>query len=513
MNPNKLATLLLFLISSLLLILPSNASAVEAMVSAGREHSLALKKDGTVWSWGKNTQGQLGDGSVEHSLTPVQVNNLEVIISIAAGSDHSLALKSDGTVWAWGDNDFGQLGNNSDVQQNTPVQVQQTSGAPLDSVIFVAAGGYHSLALKNDGSVWVWGNNEFGQLGDNSTTTKFQALQLTSLNNISAIAGGNSHSLALGKNGTVWAWGYNDDQQLGDGTSTDRHIPVLVQDGGGNDLSSVTAISANLAQSFALLQNSTVKSWGKHIGSTPTTMIDSKSNPIQSVNMLADGKGNHILAIKTDGTVWAGGYNGYGQLGNNSSITKAYGVQVRGSDGLFIKGAMSIAAGEGHSLALLASGKIASWGDNRYGQLGTGLEQDSSYPVKVIKTDTTPISSATQISAGKFHGAALLNDFTVMSWARNTYGSLANDNLENSSKATQVLQAGGTPLTGIDQVSSGEDFTMALKNDGTVWAWGLNNYGQLGNNTTTDTNVPVQVLCVFPVSQCKSEKRHWIKLN
>ena len=246
-------------------------------VSCGDYHSLALRDDGTVWAWGYNYYGQLGDGTRTTRYTAVQVSGLSRITAIAGGGNHSLALKNDGTVWAWGYNEYGQLGNGSATTRYTAAQVSGLSG-----ITAIAGGGNHSLALKNDGTVWAWGYNEYGQLGDGSTTTRYTAVQVSGLSGITAIVGEGTHSLALKSDGTVWACGLNDVGQLGDGTRETTRITAVRVSG----VSDVTAIA---------------------------------------------GGYNHSLALRDNGTVWAWGYNEYGQLGNGKKGWNEYPEWVCGT--------------------------------------------------------------------------------------------------------------------------------------------------------------------------------------
>jgi alpha-tubulin suppressor-like RCC1 family protein len=198
-------------------------------ISGGFEHSLALKSDGTVWAWGYNFEGQLGDGTTTDHLTPTQVISLTDVSAIAAGWFHSLVLKSDGSMWAWGANWDGELGSGSldgNVDSAHPIP-QQVVG--LDTgVIGLAAGPYHSLAWKADGTPWAWGRNLQGQLGDGTTSSVGVPQIVPGLANVASIAGGWGHSLALKSNGSVWAWGLNDAGQLGDGSgSVASGVPVL----------------------------------------------------------------------------------------------------------------------------------------------------------------------------------------------------------------------------------------------------------------------------------------------
>jgi len=193
-------------------------------LAAGGTHSLALRADGTVWAWGWNDQGQLGDGTDTDRHTPVRVRGLTDVVAVAAGRAHSLALRADGTVWAWGSNEDGELGDGTDTDRHTPVKVPG-----LSDVVAVAARDWHSLALRADGTVWAWGNNRFGQLGDGTDTDRHTPVKVPGLTDVVAVAAGEYHSLALRADGTVWAWGRNGYGQLGDGTTTHRHTPVKVQ--------------------------------------------------------------------------------------------------------------------------------------------------------------------------------------------------------------------------------------------------------------------------------------------
>lgn len=201
-------------------------------VAAGGVHSLALRSDSTVWAWGQGSHGELGVGPTINMYSPVQVHGpgdvgfLTGIVAIAAGATHSLALKNDGTLWSWGDNSFGQLGDGSTTQRNTPVQV-----AGLTGIISIQTQGWlHSIALRNDSTIWAWGRNNLGQLGTGDTIQWHIPVQIASSPSGDAITvvAGHLHSLGLNGNGEVWTWGSNLTGQLGDGTTIDRWTPVQV---------------------------------------------------------------------------------------------------------------------------------------------------------------------------------------------------------------------------------------------------------------------------------------------
>ena len=200
-----------------------------AAVSAGFAHTAALKSDGTLWTWGFNYDGQLGDGSNTNRNTPTQVSGgRKAWVAVSAGAMHTVALKSDGTLWTWGNNDFGQLGNGNFRARRGPRQV--SGGGHTWAA--VAAGWGHTAALKSDGTLWIWGDNASGQLGDGSNTNRNTPVQVSGGENTwVAVAAGGNHTVALKLDGTLWGWGWNDTGQLGDGSYTDRNIPVQVSGG------------------------------------------------------------------------------------------------------------------------------------------------------------------------------------------------------------------------------------------------------------------------------------------
>ncbi len=241
-------------------------------LAAGPHHSLVIAAEGTVWAWGDNYGGQLGDGTTTDRLTPVQVQGMTDVVAIAGGGSHTIALRRDGTIWAWGWNSDGQLGDGTGTQRLTPVQVQG-----LADVVTVAAGYRHTVALRRDGTVWAWGENKYGQLGDGTTTNRSTPVQAQGLADTVAIAAGVVHTVALRRDGTLWAWGLNDFGQLGDGTRSDRSTPVQVQ-----GLADVVTVAAGYRHTVALRRDGTVWAWGQgwrgRLGDGTTT---DRSTPVQ----------------------------------------------------------------------------------------------------------------------------------------------------------------------------------------------------------------------------------------
>lgn len=328
-------------------------------IAAGASHSLALKFDGTVWSWGHNADGQLGDGTLAGGATPVPVSGLPAVSSLAGGDRHSLALLSDGTVSSWGANGEGQLGTGHTTGSTTPVAV-----TGLANVTAIASGARHNLALRSDGTVLAWGYNADGQLGNLTTTTALAPTPVATLTGITAIAAGTLHSIALKGDGSVWIWGGNTDGQLGTGTNTASSAPVAV-----NGLVGIAAIAAGES---------------------------------------------HTLAVKSDGTVWAWGFNGSGQLGDATTESRTAPVRVG-----TLTGIVAVAAGRAHSLALTTTGVVLAWGSDSRGQLGVGDLRDHPAPL--------PIPGAAGIvalAAGAHHTLLLKNDGSIVTLGDNTSGQL-----------------------------------------------------------------------------------------
>jgi alpha-tubulin suppressor-like RCC1 family protein len=224
-----------------------------AAVKAGGRHTLALKNDGTVVAWGDNDYGQLGTGSTTDSSIPELVTGLSDVRKITAGYQRSMGIKNDGTVWIWGYDHYAwQI--DQDLFNTIPVIVQA-----LTDVVDVAAGYEHNVAVKADGSVWAWGSNYANQIGDGSPTSKFHdaPVQVANLANITKVASSYDHTLALASDGTVWAWGENSAGQLGDGTTQSRGVPVQV-----SGLTGVVALATAYSYSLAMKGDGTVWAWG-----------------------------------------------------------------------------------------------------------------------------------------------------------------------------------------------------------------------------------------------------------
>ncbi|MFO0792688.1 MAG: RCC1 repeat- and reductase domain-containing protein [Candidatus Brocadiaceae bacterium] len=366
---------------------------------------------------------------------------------------------------------------------------------PPSKTIAISCGKYHSLALKDDGTVWAWGNNTInilfggrilsGQLG-NGTTVKEKHIpdNVVDLIEVVAISGGWSSSIALKKDGTIWVWGeYNSVPPRGGGWSL-AYQTRPVQLIGLTDIKVISVYKTHCL--LALRNDGTVWTWSADLRRDDITV--NKPEPFQITGLtdiiaIANGLYHH-LALHSDGTVWEWGFISDDVFNVDSPYDikhhETTPVRVEGLTGI-----TAIAAGNKRSLALMNDGTVWEWGENEhYGQAGDDTTVNKYTPVQV-----KGLTGVVAITAGGCHSLALKNDGTVWAWGLNTHGSLGDGTTVD--KYTPVQVEG---LTGVVAIVAGGGHSLALKNDGTVWAWGENEYGQLGDNTKEDKITPVQVV-------------------
>jgi alpha-tubulin suppressor-like RCC1 family protein len=340
--------------------------------------SMAISDDGTVLAWGMNTSLYAINWSA-----PRSIDAPKNITAISTGDLHVLVLRNDGTVWAFGENRLGELGDGNNLSTSQWVQVEG-----LDNVKAISAGSSYNLALKDDGTVWAWGYNIHGQLGIGSIDPDgvFSPRQVQGLTNVTAVWADNFNSFALTSDGTLWGWSDNGEGELGDGTNMTRIIPERL--------------------------------------------------PIENV-VAVDCEQQHTLFLKDDGSVWACGLNYNGQLGIGNKTHTIYEFTCSPVQVKEISDVVAVSAGSSHSVALKRDGTVWTWGENQEGRLGIG---------------------------------------TVSGYER--------------------LKPGEVPgLTGVTAISAGSAFTLALKDDGTVWAWGDNRAGEIGNGgVPSDIVSPIMVI-------------------
>jgi len=298
------------------------------VAAGGTAHTAAIKTDGTLWTWGLGTAGILGDNTTISKSSPVQtVSGGTNWKQVATGTSIIAAIKTDGTLWAWGTNTDGQLGDNTTTSKSSPVQTV-AAGTNWKQVI---AGTTGIFAIKTDGTLWLWGTNTSGPLGDNTTISKSSPVQTVSGGtNWKQVAAGSSLIAAIKTDGTLWTWGLNQYGQLGDNTIINRSSPVQTVSGGTN----WKQVATGLAHISAIKTDGTLWLWGANSNGQlgDNTIID-RSSPVQTVSggtnwkQVAAGS-IHTSAVKTDGTLWAWGRNLFSALGDNTTIDKSSPVQT-----------------------------------------------------------------------------------------------------------------------------------------------------------------------------------------
>ncbi|MBI5778720.1 MAG: RCC1 repeat- and reductase domain-containing protein [Planctomycetes bacterium] len=307
-------------------------------VAAGDSHAVALKSDGTVWTWGNNETGQLGDGTFTSRNIPVQVKDnsgadyLKDVVAIAACKKHTAALKKDGTIWAWGKKTSIQLGSNSDLNSLFPVQVKNFT-ENLQDIIAIAADAEHTVTLEKAYFMSLaWERADYGPFEKNLPSDGPSPTEAYYLDNVIAVAEGTAHTVALKNDGTVWAWG----KRLGNGDYYDKDFPVQIKSGFSDNsyFTNVITICAGGFHSVILTNDGTVWTWGWNLyGQLGDGSILDKSFPIQVKElktMIAIGAGAaHTVAVKKDGTVWAWGNNDAGQIGDGTVNKQLTPVQVK----------------------------------------------------------------------------------------------------------------------------------------------------------------------------------------
>ena len=444
---------------------------IKAIVS-GRAVTVATAVDGSVWIWGDSASGQFGDSAYSAQASPVSVSALAGLSGFSVGDTHVVAQNSAG-VWAWGGNSDGQLGVGDASDRSAP-----TLASALPQIKQVSAGLSHSVAVAADGSVWAWGSNGVGELADGTAAISNRPIDVPGLIDVAAVSAGRFHALALGGDGSLWAWGNNRHGGLGNGTRRNSAPPQKIA-----ALPAMSAISAGNGFSLALEANGTVWSWGYGDegqlgnGAAGAQLTPVALTTITGVTQLSVHY-RHTLALREDGSVWAWGSNELGQLGDGSSANRGTPAPVTG----LANDMIAVAAGTFHSLALDKSGKVWAWGYNAVGQLGDGSEIDSPTPVRVAA-----LSDVIAIAAGENASYAITLDGRLWAWGYNLEGELGTRSTSVNSNTAQAIEG----LAAFRGIAGGVGAAVALRADGSVWAWGRNFEGELGDATFAQRNTPV----------------------
>jgi alpha-tubulin suppressor-like RCC1 family protein len=393
-----------------------------------------------------------GAPSISQTLIPFTPTTDPSWIAVSAGKTHVVALKNDYTIWSWGDNTYSELGDGTTINRSSPVQIGTSSWSQI------SAGGTHTAAIKTDSSLYTWGLNSSGQLGLNNTYSGSYWTQISE---------GPVHTLAIRNDGALFAWGQNDQGQLGLSDTTNRSSPTQI------GTSSWTSIDTGDSHSVAIRSDGKLFAWGSNLfgqlGNNPTPINVTWSK----ISVCAFS--SHVVAIKSNGTLWAWGANAQGQLGDSTVVLKSSPVQI-GTLTTWI----DVAAGLQHSLGILNNNVLYAWGYNANGQLGDLTVLTRSSPI-VVGYNFKKVFAGDSISA-----ALDINNYLYM-WGYNVNGAVGDyTNISRSSP----IQIGNSSWSMV----SISNHVLALKPDNTLYTWGLNTNGQLGlGDSTVSRSSPTQI--------------------
>jgi alpha-tubulin suppressor-like RCC1 family protein len=508
-------------------------------INAGSFHTVAIKTDGTLWTWGRAARGRLGTNfsSPDISTPSTTFAGGNDWKQVSGGSEHTVAIKTDGTLWTWGEPSFGATAR---IQVFlTPVTTfaggtnwADTATTNPEDLYTLSCGVRYTAAIKTDGTLWTWGRGSNGQLGDATIiSVSTPVTTFSGGTNWKQVSSGNDHTAAIKTDGTLWTWGAGGNGRLGNANITDRSTPVTTFAGGTN----WKQVGSGSFHTAAVKTDGTLWTWGFKVplgvnnifgtNSTPVTTFAGGTNwkqvgggslhtaalsgnelflfgeslygeignayittdntiPLQPFESGTNWKqvsagGNHTAAIKTDGTLWTWGRGSNGQLGN-ADVTDRFTPITTFAGGTNWKQVSTI--GE-HTAAIKTDGTLWTWGRGSNGQLGNAQTTDRSTPV----TTFTGGTNWKQVSAGNFHTSAIKTDGTLWGWGSGNDGVLGTNNTFTRSTPVTTF-AGGNNWK---QVGAGNQYTTAIKTDGTLWTWGYGTYGRLGTNSTVRSLTPV----------------------
>jgi len=388
-------TLALMLLTSCLKLVPRDIDAdtvgadswtigTDAVIEAGGFTGYVILPDNTLWGWGINEFGQLGDGTLADHHSPIFI--LDDVIAVSGGIFHTMAIRSDGSLWGWGGGhgdrspaqNFGQVGDGERTLRVNPVWI-------MDDVVAVSAGGLHTMAIRGDGSLWGWGLNASGQIGNGTLENQFSPVLI--MDDVAAVSADGFHTMAIRTDGSLWGWGLNVAGRIGDGTTENRLYPVRVLD-------NITHVSVGFDHTMAIRADGSLWGWGgdyrddieENLGQIGDGERIPRHYPVwvmDDVSYVSAGAG-HTMAIRTDGSLWAWGSHNAGQVGDGSAMGEGIDPS-RPIPSRIMNNVIAVSSGDFHNIAITVDGSLWSWGWNVQGQLGDGTTQDRNAPTGVVE--------------------------------------------------------------------------------------------------------------------------------
>jgi alpha-tubulin suppressor-like RCC1 family protein len=450
----------------------------------GANHNLLIDTTGGLWTWGNNAYGQLGDGTTVNKNSAVSIPPNPVSWkSISTGGYHSAAIRSDdSSLWMWGNNPQGQLGDGTTISKSSPVQIG-TNSWYMVSVGSNAINTGNSLAIDSTGALYAWGHNPFGQLGDGTTVSKSSPVKIGSSSWIAVFAGKGGHAAGITIGGSLYTWGNNANGRLGDGTIVDKSSPVKI----GSSSWTITSIGADYTAAIDI--NGGLYTWGNNANGRlgDGTIVD-KSSPVKigssSWNVVS-AAANHVAGITIDGSLYTWGNGSLGNLGNGTTVDKSSPVKI-GSSSWTIASASN---GGSSSAGITIDGSLYTWGLNTNGQLGDGTTVDKSSPVKIGS------SSWTSVYAGSTTIMATNLSLNLYTWGRNQFGQLGDGTIVDKSSPVLVSGAFSTNIGYVSWISIGtaNNSSFATDSKNRLYAWGDNSQYQVGDGTTINRSTPTQI--------------------
>lgn len=466
-------------------------------IAAGEMHTCALLQDGSVWCWGNNSMGQIGDGTRKDRYAPVRVEALGTgVRELAVGALHACALRKDDTLWCWGDNASGQLGEEPSSAKLSPVRV---SGIITRDAVALTAGVHHTCLLDKKGRAFCWGGVKTPESTGQETVSPMKALQLeidAPTGRWAQLSVGNRFGCGRTTAGLVYCWGEGRLGQLGSGRLTDEPSPVQVISLSGD----VVDVKAGENFACALSRQGSISCWGDNAsGQVGILPAAHREKPVlvrsaASFSRVFAGF-DRTCALDVRQNAWCWGDNMAGQLGDGTSTARELPVMVP------LSGVREVALGALHTCFLTADGRIFCTGDNAEGQLGTGGEDSRRFsPRHAVEFGE---NAARSVCAGRSHACALLENGAVRCWGRNAEGQLGTGGTK-----PRWMPVAASIEGSVSGLACGEAHTCILKSNGQVWCWGDNTYGQLGDGSRDGRTLPVRVMLPFSPSFLAAGARH-----